>query len=396
MPVSKDWGVTPEGFYRPTMEAIIAEKNKTAKQIFGEDFDTGEQTPQGKFFRINAAAESKLCEIAEQVYYSIFPSTATGISLDRVCEFANILRGSAAPAVHLIRVYGTEEYVIPAGTLFKNPAGLLFYSSAEAIVSNEEQAEGGEAVYYAEVTVCCTESGTAGNVQNINAADVFDPDLQSVEWQETISYGTDIENDPDLREKFSATVQGLGTNTADAIRAEALRVPGVRGAHILDNNTETDREVGDLTIAAQSYAVVVHSDNTENGQAVAEAVFKKSPLGIVQSGLEEYTVTDSSGTEHTVRFTYVEPVEISVSVTCRTDETFGGAEAVKASIADYLSGLDIGGSVVYTRLYKCVYDVAGVESVTELKVNGGTGDVLLSEIEAPAVGTITVTATETA
>ena len=392
------WGVTEHGFYRPTVEDIINEKNKKAKEVFGEDFDTNEQTPQGKFFRINAASESKLCEIAEQVYYSIFPSTATGISLDRACGFVNLSRESARHAAHMIRVYGKNGYVIPSGTLFKNPAGIEFYNSAAVTINNSEPATQVDGtLYYADFTVYCTQSGAVGNVQNINSTVAVNTNINQIVYLSVVAYGSDTESDPDLRAKFDTVVQGLGTNTEAAIVANVLRVPGVNDVIVIDNNTGSDMVISDdLTVASRTYAVIVYADDTSISTEVANAIFERRPLGIVQSGLESVVITDDSGTEHTMRFTYVSSKPINIEIQCNVDDAFpaGGIDAVKESVSKYINGLGIGEEVVYSQLYNYIYDVTGVYKVTSLKINNGTADIPINRIEIARTGTITVTTTE--
>jgi uncharacterized phage protein gp47/JayE len=389
------WGVTGTGFYRPTLEDIIAEKNKVAKEIFGEDFETGELTPQGKFFRVNAAAESKLCEIAEGIYYSIFPSTATGISLDRVSEFANLTRENAGYAVHTIKVYGEQDYVLEAGTLFRNTAGIEFYSVKEDVIENEETVNG-EAVYYALVTVQCTESGTVGNVTNINATVELDTSIQAVSWVETISYGTEIETDPELREKFGKAIQGMGANTATSIKANVLRVAGVNDVIIIDNNTEEDIVLSDsLTVPSGSYAVIVHSDSLTNEVEIAEAIFAKQPFAIKQIGKISVDVRDDAEVDHTVKFSYVENVPVEVTVACTVDSTFpsDGLTQIQDSIRSYINGLGIGEEVVYSRLYDYIYNVTGVYKVTDITMDGKKTDIELPKINIAKAGAITVSIT---
>ena len=391
------WGVTSTGFYRPTIEDIINEKNKKAKAIFGEDFDTGELTPQGKFFRINAAAESKLCEIAEGIYYSIFPSSATGVSLDRVCKFANLQRESVSYAVHEIKVYGEQGYTVDAGTKFKNTAGVEFYSTMDAVVENEEK----DGIYYAIVTVQCTENGVVGNVTNINATSKVNTNIDNVVYQSTLSYGTKNETDPELREKFSIVTQGLGTNTAAAIKANVLRVAGVNDVIIIDNNTDKDIAISDkLTVASGSYAVIVHSDDTTNEKEISAAIFEKQPFGIKQSGIKTVMIKDDAGIEQIVKFSYVEKVDIVVDVKCIIDNTFlsDGIQTIKNNITSYINGLGIGQKVIYSRLYDHIYNTTGVYDVENIKlyVNGveKTGNIIIPSVNIAKVGNISVTVTE--
>lgn len=384
------WGVTLAGFYRPTVDDIINERNKKAKEIFGEDFDTSELTPQGKLFRLNASSESKLCEIAEQVYYSIFPTTARGVSLDRVCKFANLTRDSAGFASHMIRAYGVQGYVIPAGTLFKNAGGVTFYNTVDVTIENEEQGQE-EIVYYVDFVVTCTESGTIGNVQNINSTVEVDTNITSIEWQNGFASGTDTESDPDLRDKFSRVIQGMGTNTKSSIIANVLRVSGVNDADIIDNTTSEAVQIGDLTLEPRSYAVIVYADGVGIDDDIAQAIFEKQPLGVVQSGNVAVVITDNSGVQHNVAFTYVTPQKIDISATCTFNSDFSGnISDLTDSLTNYINTLEIGENVVYTRLYKCLYDITGVDCVTALTINDGTNDIEISDIQIAKAGIVTV------
>lgn len=392
------WGVTETGFYRPTLEDIIKEREKKAKEIFGEDFNTDEKTVQGKYFRINAASESKLCEIAEGIYYSIFPSTSRGISLDRVCEFANLTRENKRYAVHELKVYGTQGYVISAGTLFKTESGLEFYSTADAVITNNEL--GDTLTWYALVGVQCTESGEIGNVTNITALKEVDVEIQKVQHQRIISRGTEIETDPELRRKFGEVVQGMGTNTNVAIKANVLRVEGVNNVIIYNNSTENDIPLTDVNtpfyVRSGTYAIVVQSDSILNAEEIAKAIFEKQPLGIGQSGKETIAIKDESGIEQIVQFSYVTELNPTVDISCVVSREFpiDGKELIAGNITSYINGLGIGEEVVYSRLYDCIYNVSGVHKVNSLKLNGVQQDFPIPTLCIAKVGEITISATE--
>lgn len=392
------WGVRDVGFYRPTIDDIVNVKNALAKNVFGEDFDTSETTPQGMFFRVNAAAENKLLEVAEGIYYSIFPHTATGVSLDRLCETVNLSRENASYAEHRIRVYGTESYIIEAGTEFKSDTNVEFYSIENVAIDKSEIAQNETEVYYADVVVRCKQSGTVGNVSDIVSTVQVNTSINGVMYLEVVSYGAETETDPQLRDKYNGVVQGLGTNTASSIQANTIRVSGVNDVIIIDNNTADDMVVSDnLTVTAGSYAIVVYSDSGSNAEEIAQAIFEKQPLGIPQSGVESVDITDSSNTHHIVRFTYVVGTTVDVNIECNINNAFNGEngiQAIKDNISAYINGLGIGEEVVYTRLYDFIYNVTGVSKVTTLTMNDGTADIPINKIEIAKAGTISVTVTE--
>lgn len=392
------WGVTDKGYYCPTIDDIITEKNKKAKALFGQDFDTDEKSFAGKLFQTNAAAELKLCQIAEDIYYSVFPSTARGLSLDRVCEFVSLQREGEGSAVHKLKVYGEQDYVIPAGTLFKNSeTGVEFYSTQQSIIDNEEQGQDDTFTYYADVEVQCAQSGEIGNTRNIDSLVEVDTNIYNVVYNEQISYGTPIESDPELREKFSEVVNGLGTSNDVAIKANVLRVSGVNDIIIIDNNTSQSIVISDdLTVASGTYAVIVHSDGmtSQNDIEIAKAIFAKQPFGILQCGTKSITVKDDSGVDHIVKFSYVTTTTVNVAIKIKTDSTFNTTDGVKAiedNVTSYINNLDIGEEVVYSRLYDYIYNVTGVYKVTDITLNNTKTDIAIPKINIAKVGSINVT-----
>ena len=129
-------GITETGFKRRTYDEILQEKIAKAQELFGEDIDTGELTPLGKYIRINAYDQALTEEEAEMIYYSIFPSTAVGVSLDRLCVFAGITRNAATEARYVVNITGTTGALIPYGFLVGTESGVN-YSVIGAAVCND-------------------------------------------------------------------------------------------------------------------------------------------------------------------------------------------------------------------------------------------------------------------
>ena len=307
-----------------------------------------------------------------------------------------IKRTPATYAVKILRVYGKKDYIIQSGVLFKSENNIQFWSTSESTINKEELTQDDAVMYYADVTVQCVSAGTVGNITDIVSTAAVDVNITQVTYLSTVAVGQEAESDSELRERFNNVVQGLGTNTTSAIKANVLRIPGVTNVDIIDNNTSEDIVIDDLTVYAKSYAVIVNSDDLSAGDEIAKAIFEKQPLGILQSGDELIVVKDDSGTEHNVRFTYVTTQEIEIAVGCNVTSDFPstGADDIRRNITNYINGLEIGDKVVYSRLYDYIYNVAGVDDVTSLTLNGGTSNIALFRLKIPAVGAIAVEITE--
>ena len=394
MAVSMDlWGVQETGFYRPSIEDIKEAYVTLAKGELGDDIDTDDNTFFGKVIRILATIDNRAFERDEKLYYSMFPHTATGISLERHCDGVGLYRDGSGYAEHIYKAYGVQDYVVEAGTEFKNENGVEFYSVENAII-NQPETNGETTVYYAEVILQCKTQGLVGNVNDIDRTVEVNTNIHSIEYSKTIAYGTEAESDPDLRVKYYEVAEGLGTGTREAIKASVLKVSGVNDVIILENVTEDDVKISEnLTLKTGTYVVIVYSDNTANDEEIAKAIFAKQPLGVPQSGTVETTVADSSNLSHTVKFAYVEVKDIKIVVGIETDSSFttSGEQEIKDNLTGYINSLGIGQEVIYTRLYDYIYEVTGVKKVTSLTLNDGTTDITVNDIEVAKVSNITVT-----
>ena len=364
----ESWGVTSSGFYCPTYSEIITEKAKTARKLFGDDIDTGEQTALGKFIRIDAKDDQRLYQLAEQLYYSRFPNTATGISLDRICALAGITRKPASYARHVIRVYGTNGHSVSAGTRFKSDNGSIFWCQQTKII-NQMDLVNDVTLYYTDVTVECETAGTIGNVSTINSLVEVDPDVTAVVYQ-------------------SAEVVSKGEETD-------LKLSYVNDAIIIDNNTSVDKTISeDFTISGRSYGVIVHAVNDEHTDEIARVIFGKQPLGILQSGTTSALVYDKSETEHSVKFSYARDKSINIAVTCKVSSSFNSDAELRLALQNAVSNLKIGEDVIYSSFYKYLYNVSDIIEVTELKLNDNTSNIIVAQDEVAKLGTITLTYSE--
>lgn len=355
-------GLTVQGYHRPTYDEILATKIQKAKDLFGENIETDEKTPLGKFIRIGAYDLAKAYEDIENVYYARFPNSATGTSLDRLCVFAGITRNPATQAIHKIKVYGEAETVIGIGELVVSSGEITFYSANEYTIPTSGSVE---------VEVECTEAGEIGNVKSIT--EIVNPtaEISHIEYIGISEAGEDEEPDVELRKRFSAAVEGAGSSNINAIRAALLRVPTVTSVGIIVNDTDATKDGR----PARSFECYVYG-GVGYEQDIAEAIFDKCPIGIKTCSTSENPVTvtlnDDGGHEHTIYFSHTETVAVYVSMKIVTDAKFEGDEGIKQvknAITTYIDSLGVGADVVLSTLYGHIHSVVGVVEVKELKLS---------------------------
>ena len=356
--------LTAKGFERLSYNDIVNKKIQKAKELFGEDIDTSELTPLGKFIRINAYDLAEAEEEAEYIYYSIFPNTARGVSLDRLCTFVGITRNPATAAEHKVKVTGTSGYVVPIGFLVGTVSGINFYNALDTEIVEGE----------CEITVYCTQTGIAGNVDSTTITQVVNPvaGIASVQGIELLTQGSDDETDYELRQRFEEAREGAGACTEAAIRAALMRVPTVTSAGVIVNDTTQTDIKGRPPFSFECYI-----NGGENYHAeIAETIYNKKPIGIKTFGSISETVIDDGGYEHIINFSHTAKINVAVSIKIRVDSTYEGSTG-KAEITDnivtYIDNLGVGESVILSSLYGKIHAVSGVDEVTELMLskNGG-------------------------
>ena len=316
-------GLTAAGFERRTYDEIVQDKITMAQNLFGADINTEENTPLGKFIRINAYDEALISEDMELVYYSIFPNTASGVSLDRLCTFIGISRNPATAARYKVTVSGTAGEIIPMEFLVGTESGIEYHNVNDVEIGSDGKAE---------LLVDCTELGDIGNVAASDISQIVNPvtGVDSIDSVELVSTGSEEESDYNLRKRFEMSRDGLGSTNAPSVINSILRVPTVTSVGIVENATDSTDSDGRPPHSFQCY---VNGGNDYHKQ-IAESILERKPLGIQTYGDVSETVTDSAGTTHTIKFSHSQTLNIYVKASIKTNASFEntGISDIKSKI----------------------------------------------------------------
>lgn len=375
--------LTEKGYERPTFDDLVAAQEARARQLFGDDIDTNDNTPLGKYIRLNVKDLADVYELLEMIYYARFPHTATGASLDRLCPFAGIARNQATYAQHLIRFYGTAGEYVPAAFEVSTADGTLLYHLYTPLLIGEDGT--------AEGIVECDTAGEAGNVSIGKIDTIVNPSahVERIEHLGIDLYGEEIESDTALRDRFDNAISGTGSATAAAISGAIARVALVDGVAVVENNTDETVD----GIPPHSFECFVLSPESQDTQ-VAEAIFSKKPLGIKAVGDVSVQIIDDSGVTHTISFSRTKKTNIHIKLTINTDNYFesDGVEQIKSYIAQHINTLKNGADVYLSSIYGYIYKAAGVVNVSSLTMGTdgstyGTSDIAINEDEVARIDT---------
>lgn len=130
-----EYGVTAQGF---KAKRLIDIKNELENAFIAEfsDVNLDAQSVVGQLIGIYSKALADIWENLEDVYFSQYPNSASGISLDNVVQLNGITRRPATQTSVIGVATGVEGTLIPAGSLARIPTtGDVFYSTAQAFIT---------------------------------------------------------------------------------------------------------------------------------------------------------------------------------------------------------------------------------------------------------------------
>ncbi|MFA7122218.1 MAG: baseplate J/gp47 family protein [Bacilli bacterium] len=376
------FGLTNTGFKPKRYADILPEKERRARELFGNDANLSDSSPLGMLVRLNAWDEAAVWQQMEEVYLSAYVSSAEGVSLDRKCQDIGIMRQLSTRASGTIQFSGADGTQIFEGFEVQTATGVVYRTTTATTISGA----------LARVDIEAVDAGVAGNVGAGAISRTVSPlaGVTGVTNPDPTSGGRDAETDAQLRERYVRSVSKPGGASAAAIEAALLDIEGVLDAEVRQNVTlETDPATG---IPPKAIAPIVWGGDADE---IADTLYTVKPAGIQCWGEDEvHEITDSRGRTHVIGFDRPDLVTVNVSATLTVDTAIfplDGDTLVGAAIEDHLSGLALGEDVIYTRLISRIHSVPGIIDIPALTVNGGTGNIAIAKTGVAVPGTITVT-----
>ena len=331
--------------------------------------------------------------ILKQIQDNAYPATAVGDSLDKIVQTRGLTRKLATAAVRK----GTFNSVVPSGSEFKTING----ADSQVFVTREKLSESGMEYVYA---MQCKNAGTSGNNYSGNLIPITPVEgLTSAVLGDIIIAGTEEETDEALRSRFYDTfdVAAFGGNIS-SYKNEILSIEGVGAVQVYPawngGGTVLCSILGDdlrpalpATVKKVQDLICPAEDGGSNPSADGYGI---APIGAA--------VTITTGTA------------LTLNITCDIDfvETMlNGVETykdqIRQKIQEYLDTLcktwgdpmkahkiTYAVTVYSSRIIYAILTIQDVVNVSNVKINGVSGDLKLTETAAlqqvPVLGTVVI------
>ena len=376
--------VTAYGYEADDLATIYADLVAQMQAIFPDgDFDP--DTIDGQTLGIFAESKWNVDQLAQDVYDSWNPQSATGVSLSRVVQYNGIKRIPGIRSTGAVTCGGTAGTHIPINSLI---AGITnqeqWYTIQDAYVGITGQVD--VSVLSVNVGAIQAPVGTLNQI----LTPVYG--WQTVTNSAAALLGRDEETDAELRLRRAASTATPAQSVPESVYGAVANIPGVIQVRLYENYMETtDPGTG---LPPHSFSVVVQGGLDMD---IAAAIWNRASIGATQVGSTTVTLYDIQGFPHTIYFQ--RPVVLRVYVSVQVKPLPGWGDQLMALIQVNMAAWaaenwQIGDEIIYSRLYEPLNDMPPVFSVTSLTVGTAPNPTGKADITIPYASIATLQSTD--
>ena len=330
--------IDANGISVPQFADVLTYLQTQYRAIFGPDVYLGNDSQDGQFLGIIAAAINDSNAAAVAVYNSMSPSTAQGNGLSNNVKLNGLTRMAASNSTVDVALVGVAGTTITNGVVADSngnnwnlPATVTIPSAGTITVTATAQKSG--AIAADPATVTKIQTPTYG--------------WQSVTNSASAAPGNAVETDAALRVRQAASVALASQSVLVGVLGAVESLTGVTSARVYENDTNTTDANG---LPAHSMAVVAQGGDAV---AIAQTILNKKTIGCYTQGTTVETITDADGVVNTVRFyrPTIKAIKVEIQLHALTGYTSAIGTEIKAAIVAHVNALGIGKSVLIPRLY---------------------------------------------
>lgn len=339
-------------------------RNEIQSRMLGNISDKYDKSEGSFFFDPIAAVTIELEKSYEEqgvILTNAFVSTAGGEYLERKCAELGIERKAATKAAGTVEITGAVGAKILQGNLVSTELVTYVITENKTIGASGKES----------VSIECSQAGTIGNVP-VGAIKYFPVTLEgilSVTNPSAMTSGYDRETDDSLRKRFYDKVNSPATSgNVGHYKQWAKSVTGVGEVKVIP---------------------------TWNGAGTVKVVLCNANMRAADSGLINATSTYIEtqrpiGAKVTVVSASEKTISITATIVLGNGRTL---EEVKAdfekAVTNYFKEIAFTGLYVsYAKVGSILYDIYGVSDYSNLKLNGASSNIVLTDMELPVVGTV--------
>lgn len=358
---------TASGIQIQTFDEIFTELVNGYREIYGQDINVEQDSPDGQRIGIETKARLDLQTFALYLSTQLDPDTAIGHYLNTLIKFTGITRRPATRSQVDVIISSDRPLILPIDFTVQDALGQNWLTDSEVSINAGQNP----------VTLFAENFGAVEALPNtVNNIITIVLGVSAVNNDLAALVGQDEETDEELRIRRNKSLESAAYSTVGGLFAKLDNLPGVTDLAIYENDTKTDDpETG---IPANSIWVIIEGGSVSD---ITETIVKNKTAGTGMMGNIETTYTEniprSDGSfyqiPHTIRFDRPEynPLYIRLTVRRRNPTIQIDLDLIKASFSD--KQFEIGQSIRASELYCNVYDATTGFTAYDLEIsNDGT------------------------
>ena len=338
------------GFTRTRLDERLEALRIAMEAIFGSDLALDADTIDGQTIGVFAEAYSDLDQLAEDVYNSFNPQTATGVALSRNVQYNGIKRIEGIYSTVNVLAVGSEGTVIVAGSLIGSTTiDVRFVTLADATIPDTGQ-----------ISIPCQSAEKGMFLAPASTLDKIDSPIFG--WQTVTNPldavpGRNEETDAQLRIRRRVSTSTPAQAIIDAMFGSLLNLENVLKAKVYENDQGAVQPV--TALSPHSIYCIVEGGNQLD---IANTIWLKKSAGVTLVGAISQVIHDSQNNPHAIKFS--RPVDklvyIVINLQLRSGWPTDGVVRIKnALLAWALEMQDIGEELIQSRLFDPVNTVSG-------------------------------------
>ena len=324
------------GMHIPLYQEIVDKLVEDMKQIFGDDIYLEADSQDYQQISIFARMIYDSYNLALLAYNNRTPKDAIGIGLDNIVALAGIQRKPATASTVVLTITGDDGTKISNGEV-SDDNGNYWELPDEVIIPSNGTID---------VTATSKEKGNVSalpnTVTNINTP-VYG--WLSVTNKQASSAGIDVENDFELRGRFSLSVLGPSSSILESLQESLVAIPGVTRVRGYENDTSatsTGTVPPNVPAGIPSHTISFVVEGGNDVDVATELYMKKTP-GCGTFGTTTVKLQSVTGNVLAVNFYRPQYTNVKVKITIKQLDgyTTDYVDKMQEAVSTYITEMSI-------------------------------------------------------
>lgn len=355
--------IDANGFKAESFTEILTRLSNGLKNIYGQDINLDQDTPDGQQLGIQANIISDFQDLALYIYNSMDPDLADGANFDKLLKLLARTRLPSSRSTVDIEMVLNKTVSIPSSYTIKD------LNNQNWIIGTAQTLDAGTHLvsFYSE-----DWGNITAEPNTINEQVTILTEVVSINNPESAISGRDEESIVQVRERRNKILEINASSTIGSIIGKILDLNGVVDAVPYENMTKIYDPVRD--IQPNSYWIVVKGGDIAQ---ISEIIAKDKTGGTGLKGkvetvyIEKFVRKDGSVREfyHDVKFD--RPTEVSIHIKFKVSRKVSTQSIDIEHIKDILANKEfyIAQNITVTELYSTIYSAAANYIATDLEVS---------------------------